>query len=526
MTDEVRQPNVLFIICDQLRADHLGFAGNTVVRTPNIDRLAGRSVVFERAYVANGLCMPNRSSIMTGQMPSSHGAIFNDRSLDPANNTFVRRLREAGYATSLVGKSHFQHGTSRETVRPLGNGPGRISPYERGWDTFEHWERYTTGETVAPEDYYGFSRIELALGHGAQVEGHHWQWAVANGADPDVLATGIDPEAPIPGRSEHWWQVSPAPYAEEFHSTNFITEKAIDCMREGAVAGQPWMVWCSYPDPHQPMMIPEPWFSRHAPSDMELPATFDDLGADWAPHLHAIRNSDALPMWAANPRPFGPTREQALDAIAATYGMIEAIDAGVGQLLTTIDELGADGDTVVVFTTDHGDMMGDHGLMLKVAMHYQGVIRTPLTIKAPGYEPGRTRSLSSSIDLPHTILDLCGVPDFQGMQGTSLTPVLADPSSAVRDAVYVEEDFPRFDPRAPNPEHTRTIVTADARYTRDSAGNETLYDLDGDPDELVNLAVDSRDPARRVAMVDALTDLMIGTSFTARLEPVSVDVPA
>lgn len=171
-------------------------------------------------------------------------------------------------------------------------------------------------------------------------------------------------------------------------------------------------------------------------------------------------------------------------------------------------------------------MMGDHGLMLKVAMHYQAVLRTPLAIKAPGYEPGRTQSLSSSIDLPHTILDLCGVADFQGMQGHALTPVLADTAATVRDAIYVEEDFPRFDPRAPNPEHTRTVVTANARYTRDSAGYETLYDLADDPDELSNLAVEGRDPAKRIEMVDALTDLMIETSFTARYDNVSVDVLA
>lgn len=526
MSENARKPNVLFIICDQLRADHLGFAGNSVVQTPNLDRLAGRSVVFDRAHVANGICMPNRSTIMTGQMPSSHGAIFNDRSLDPSNNTFVRRLREAGYATSLVGKSHLQHGSSRDTTRPLGNGPGRISPHEPGWDTFEHWERYASGETVAPDDYYGFSRIELAIGHGAQIEGHHWQWAVANGADPDVLAMGMDPQAPIDGRSEHWWQVSPAPYSEEYHSTNFVTEKTMECMRDADAAGEPWMVWCSYPDPHQPMMIPEPWFSRHSPADMELPSTFDDPGTDWAPNLHAVRNSDAPPVWAANPIPFGPTREQTLDALAATYGMIEAVDAGVGRLLATIDELGADDDTIIVFTTDHGDMMGDHGLMLKVAMHFQGVVRTPLAIKAPGIAAGRTQSLSSSIDLPHTILDLCGVPDFQGMQGKSLAPILNDPSATVRDVAFIEEDFPRFDPRVPHPEHTRTVVTADARYTRDSAGYETLYDLVNDPDELVNLAVEGRDPARRIEMVEALTDSMMQTSSTVRYEPVSVALPA
>ena len=108
-----QRPNVLFIITDQHRADHVGFGGNGVVRTPHLDALAARSTVFDRAYVANPVCMPNRSSIMTGRMPSAHGVIFNDRSLSPDATTFVGQLRDNGYRTALIGKSHLQHGMSR-----------------------------------------------------------------------------------------------------------------------------------------------------------------------------------------------------------------------------------------------------------------------------------------------------------------------------------------------------------------------------------------------------------------------------
>ena len=101
-----RRPNVLFIICDQLRHDHLGFAGNGIVRTPNIDALAARGMVYDNAWVANPVCMPNRSTIMTGRLPSAHGVIFNDRSLDWGANTHVRTFRNAGYRTGLFGKSH------------------------------------------------------------------------------------------------------------------------------------------------------------------------------------------------------------------------------------------------------------------------------------------------------------------------------------------------------------------------------------------------------------------------------------
>ena len=519
MTATTPQPNVLFIICDQLRADHLGFAGNGVVRTPNIDRLASQSVVFDQAFVSNPICMPNRSTIMTGMMPSTHGVIFNDRSLDPSLNTFVRQLRTNGWETTLIGKSHLQHGMSRETVQELGASPGRYSPYDEGWDTLENQERYASGEMIAPGDFYGFSHIELTIGHGAQVAGHHYLWALERGATPEVLAAGTDPESAIPGRSEHWWQVHPAPYSDEIHSTTFVTERSIDFITSADAGDKPWMVWCSYPDPHHPMAIPEPWFSRHSPLDMEVPPTFDDPGDDWAPHLHATRNREPAMRWNQYPRPFGPTREQLVEALAVTYGMIESIDDGVGQILDAVAAVGADDDTIVIFTTDHGDMMGDHGLIMKGAMHFGGMIRALLTIKVPGRTPTRTSSLAASIDLPHTVLDLCGVSEFQGMQGHSLVPVLDEPSTTVREGVLIEEDFPSEVFRGPTPARSRTLVCDNARFTRDSNRFETLYDLANDPGELRNLAVDRRHPKLRASMLERLTDEIIEATPSIRTEP-------
>ena len=160
-------PNVLFIITDQHRADHVGSGGNDAVRTPNLDALAARSTVFDRAYVANPVCMPNRSSIVTGRMPSAHGVIFNDRSLSPDANTFVGQLRDNGYRTALIGKSQLQHGMSREVVVDLPGEPALRTPWAEWWGTIEHQERYESGDTPDPHDFCGFEHIELTLGHGA-----------------------------------------------------------------------------------------------------------------------------------------------------------------------------------------------------------------------------------------------------------------------------------------------------------------------------------------------------------------------
>lgn len=521
-TAPLRRPNVLFVICDQLRADHLGFAGNPVVRTPHIDSIAAGGTVFDRAYVNNPVCMPNRSTIMTGRMPSAHGVVFNDRSLDANVNTFVAQLRDAGWRTGLFGKSHLQHGESRASVVDFGQAPGVFSPFEEGWDSLEHQERYENGGVVAPDDFYGFGHIELTLGHGSMSGAHHYQWARAKGIDHDALRCGLDSTADIAGRSTEWWQIHPAPFPHDAYSTTFVTERTIDFIESAESDDEPWMVWCSYPDPHHPLSPPEPWFSRHAADDIELPATFDDPGEDWAPHLGVLRSLE--PSMRGHGQyviPFGPTPKQARAAIAVTYGMIEAIDAGIGRILETLDRLDAADDTIIVFTSDHGDMMGDHGLLLKGVMHFQGCLRVPMVINTPERQGSRTTSLAASMDLPHTILDLCGVGEFQGMQGASLVPVLDDSAASVRDDVLVEDDFPASALGGLLPIKTRTVVTETHRYTRDSNGFEMLYDLADDPGELTNLAARGRNHGARTDLLGILTDALIRADDLTRTEPVT-----
>ncbi len=519
------RPNVLFVICDQLRADHLGFAGNPVVQTPNIDAIASGGTVFDRAYVNNAVCMPNRSTIMTGRMPSAHGVVFNDRSLDPSAATFVGQLRGAGWRTALIGKSHLQHGMSREAVYESPMAAGMVSPYEPGWDTIEHQERYEAGERIDPDDFYGFDHIELTIGHGAWSGGHHYQWAREKGVSHEQLRCGLDPQAEIAGRSGEWWQLHPAPFPDEAYSTTFVTERTIAFIEEATGDGEPWMAWCSFPDPHHPMSPPEPWFSRHSPDEIDLPSTFDDPGDGWPAHMTHIRNTDAnLDGHTRYVLPFGPTPEQARGAIAATYGMVEAIDNGIGRIMGSLERLGIADDTIIIFTSDHGDMMGDHGLMLKAAMHYEGCVRVPLVVNVPGGGGRRTTSLAASIDLPHTVLELCGVPQYQSMQGASLASVLADPTATVRDHILVEEDFPASVFRGGPPVKTRTVITEDHRLTRDSNGHCQVFDLGNDPDEVIDLNHDNRDTATRDRLFGVLVDAMMGADDLTRMEPVSLDV--
>lgn len=513
-------PNVLFVITDQQRADHVGFMGNEVVRTPNLDSIAARGTVFDNTWVANPVCMPNRSSIMTGRVPSAHGVIFNDRSLDWNANTFVRQLRAAGYRTGLLGKSHLQHGMSRNTVIPVGREPVTRSAHPDGWDQLEEFERYLD-DFDDPEDFYGFDHIELAIDHGARMTGHHLRWALERGGKLDELLVPQTSRSPALDRSSRWWQVYRPPYGPELHSTTFVTERTIAFIEEATAQDKPWFAYCSFPDPHHPMAGPGQWYDRHDPADMELPSTIDDPMDGGLPHLRRIQgfSADRQRQWVT---PFGTgDTELVKEAIAGTYGVVEMIDDGVGQILAAVDRLGQADNTVVIFTSDHGDMMGEHGLMLKGFMPYRGTHQVPLVVVTPDGGPQRTSSLACSTDLAPTILGICGLDPFDGMQGRSLAPVLDNPSAMVRDHVLVEDDCPpALAAGRLAPEKIRTLVTPELRYTRTSQGGELLFDTVTDHDETTNLA--NRDPARRAEAVEAMMEALLAADDVARGAPTSV----
>ena len=501
------RPNILWIIADQLRADHVGFGGNAIVRTPHLDALAARATVFDRAWVANPICMPNRCSMLTGRMPSAHGVIFNDRSLAPNTNTVARELAGAGYRTALIGKSHIQHGLSRNVVQQQRQAPTYSAPYPDGWDELENAERYLNG-TPEIGDFYGFQHVEFAIGHADAVAGHHYRWALERGADPALLRGDWGPGSPARHRYADWWQVYQPELPEAFHSTTFVTERTVAWLdayaRDGGRA-TPFFLQCSFPDPHHPFAAPGKWWDAYRADDMPVPRTFDDPLTHAAAHLRLIRSlgpsRNAVQM-------FGPTREQVRHAMAAEFGLIEMLDGGIGQVLAALERLDLANDTVVVFTSDHGDMFGDHGLMLKATMHYQGCLRVPLVIARPGSAPVRTAALASSLDLAQTFLDFGGVTPFADMQGTSLVPLLDDPAATVRDSALVEEDFPLALYGSPLPLRSRTLITDRYRYSRYSSGDVEIYDLVDDADELRNLAAEPDRRALRAELTERMLDAM------------------
>lgn len=488
--------NFLIFLVDQLRADHLGCFGNPIVQTPAIDSIASQATVFERAYVANPVCMPNRATIATGRWPSAHGTRTNGITLDPDSRTVMRSLREAGWETIGVGKLHFQtmgwpwepfQLEEMSRISPMLIDPNRTDAWARqredGWDEYEDAERHRTRFVGIPPGYYGFDSVDLVIGHGDRATGHYTHWARARGLDPEHFS-GYERAT---RRYERWDQVYRTEIPAGLYPTSYITERTIDHIERLAADGTDFMLLCSFPDPHHPFTPPGPFWDMYDPADMPLPATFGARHDGLLPHIEAMLEKRGVPpvdptlTWA-------PTEEQIRHALAAEFGSLSFIDQSIGRIMEAVERTGLKDTTTVVFTSDHGDMFGDHGLMLKHFVHYDAVTRIPLILRAPDAEQQRIGSLVSSADLAPTLLDLADVKPYLGIQGKSLRPLLDHSATTVRDRVLIEEDQPFGIPGLPGPVRIRTLVTEDARlsvYANHAFGE--LYDRSLDPDETTNL---------------------------------------
>jgi arylsulfatase A-like enzyme len=519
------RPNVVMILTDQLRWDHVGFGGNSVVNTPNLDRLAASGMVFDRAYVANPICMPNRATIFTGRMPSLHRVRANGIALDPRQRTFADVLREHGYSTGYIGKMHLQPMGQRggDSADPVFSGDAwTTTDLPDGWNRYEAYGRHSREEVEMPSPFYGFEDSNLMIHHGDMVTGPYEHHLRRNGVNVAELR-GRANALPCEPLTEHLWRTA---VPEELYSTNYLTDQAIASLQTYAARPNPFLMVLSYPDPHHPFTPPGRFWEMYDPKEMELPATFDvEHRQPIAHHAEAwaVRGNQL----GQGPVLFSPNADQFRECLAAQYGMIALIDEAVGRLLAELDRLGIADKTVIVFSSDHGDMMGDHGLLFKVGSHWDGCVRVPLVVHDPQRGAGRSTSMATSTDLAPTILDLCGVKPYAGLQGVSLAPVLDDPSATVRTSALIEEDqlfdmvgLPASLASAVTditsrggvvgaPFRMRSVITESGRLTWYSGLDvHELYRAADDPDEVNNLWTDPSGSAHQADMLEALVNAL------------------
>jgi len=478
------RPNFVCFITDQQRADHWGGAGNRVIRTPNIDRLAAEGVMFDRAFVANPVCMPARATLFTGRTPRGHGVRTNGIPLDRRIPTMTEALREAGYRTHGVGKVHLRPFELPKGVGPEEADPGEF-PESRGL-----WEAGRVRSL--PQPYYGLERVEFAGGHGSWAWGDYVNWLREMHPEGDRLLKPEAGEKTRFGAEQSWISAVP----EELHCSTWVGDRTAAFLREQAGRSEPFFLWCSFPDPHHPYCPPRPWCDMYDPADVQLPVRREGELDDLPPHFRRAFEEGVQLAGRRGATKIGD--EQMREIIALTYGMISLVDKQVGRVMAALEEAGLRENTVVVFMSDHGDMMGDHWMLNKGPFHFDGLLRIPFVWSLPSRFPAgvRTGALASQVDFAPTVLELAGVPIPEGVAprepeateamaawpGRSLGPVLEGRRARVREAVVVEDDEDYLGLRL------RTLVTETHQLTV-YGGQEygELFDLREDPKQLHNL---------------------------------------
>ncbi|MFW6060139.1 MAG: sulfatase [Phycisphaeraceae bacterium] len=492
-----RPPHVVWLMCDQLRADALGFAGNAHVRTPNLDRLAARGVVFDQMYPQSSVCVPSRACMITGRYMRPLGMSGGASMLNPRETTLPEVLQQRGYRTSLFGKLHLT--PQQYTLSDLGSD----CPVNDARPFVE-----PAGIPPAPErpekQHYGFQdRVEIE----DTLRGQYVDWLMQR--DP-ALAQRVPRDRASAMNEAPWRQlypdsplrdVGPVDMPAELHPSMFVGESAADYFAQHH-AETPLFMQVSFVDPHHPFDPPEE-IARDYPAERMPSPKYTDTGAVTWPAGLAERVPDFSDV----------TDEMARTTVGLYYAMVEMIDRGVGRLLEAIERAGEMDNTVFVFVADHGEMLGDYGLWRKGSYHYDCLIRVPCFVSWPAKLPQGQRidELTQAIDLMPTLLGLLGVDAPPGVQGRDLSTRLVQGESVGRPFIYCELFTAWWGPFVA----CWTVRTAEAKlnyFPDDRVGH--LFDLRDDPDERVDRY---DDPASRALRDQMMTHLL--TSMHEQTDP-------
>jgi len=481
--------SVLLFLTDQQRKDSIGAYGNPRIRTPHLDRLAREGVRFERAYTTNPFCCPARASILTGLYPRTHGVWHNGIQFDAvAPPTLGDLLQEQGYRTGSVGKVHLN----------AWFGPHPPTGYQESQD---YWARH-------PElagwhgPYCGFQEVELVIGHVhySVRGGHYAAWLAQEFPEGRDLLQRQRALRDL-GYVDCWWNAIP----DAYHYNTWIADRTIALIDR--FAGGPFFIHCSFPDPHHPFSACQPYASLYDPADMPdpLPASLEEL-EHLPPHYRAMHLGEPseFPSW--RPRPFAreiagaPLRE----IMAQTYGMVTHVDRCIGRILDHLEARGLLDETLIIFTADHGEMLGDHGFLFKGPWFYQSLLNVPLLIRCPGGMPGVRQELVGHVDLVPTALDCLGLEVPEYLPGHSLKGHLHGRPAFIRDAVLTE-----FRPDGKN---MKVLHTPDWKYVYyHGAPYGELFNLREDPQERRNLFDDPACAGVRRELHDRLLAELVGT---------------
>jgi arylsulfatase len=484
------RPNILWIMADQLRYDCVGANGNRIVKTPHLDRLAGESANFSHAFIQAPVCVPSRASFFTGRYPHSHRNRVNYTPLAASEVLLPTRLKMAGYRTAIVGKSHlyYHYPPTGDEARQTGfelvdlhDGVYLTDP----WSAYADWRQ--ANDPLRDIPYRKLAR-----------------------AVPQLRA-GLPPDA-NPYR---------AAIDERYTDTTWAGVRTRERLKDLAESEQPFFLFCSFWKPHGPYEVPVPFDSMYNDVEIPLPEpeTLETIGR-LPPPVEKLILRSKRPQYAMD-------RGQLQWLYRSYYGTVSHLDREVGLILDTLKEAGVHDNTIVVFTSDHGDQLLEHGLLGK-NVFFEASIRVPLMIRFSGsVQPGRYDAMVESIDVLPTLFELAGLPEPENCQGHSLMPLCSETgrASPPRDAVFSENVIPEvitsggLDFSFAKGEGVKGIRHPDAKMVRTRRwkynyypdGYEELYDLQNDPHEQHNLAAD---PGHK-PVVDDLQQRLLNWLITA-----------
>lgn len=476
-----RPPNIVLITTDQHRADCYSFA-RPDIKTPHIDRLAARGTRFERCYCPAPLCQPARASLLTGMLPHTHGVRDNGIDLpdDMIDRGFGTQASALGYRTALLGKAHL---STQHTFNATGRPECRHTMekyYDDWWGPymgFDHVELFIDGPVKWPswEPPQGlhYTKWLFSGGRGEEMDALYYQ-----GSRPESGAQQVHvPELPL-----------------VWHTSSWLGDRATHYI-ENKEHVEPFLLWVSFPDPHHPFDAPNPWSSMYRPEDVNLPK-HRDLDLSRRPWWHEASLSGT----PKTTEEFRLIREQLSrqktmsdrqlrDITASYFGMISLVDHQVGRIMAALARQGLVEDTIIIITSDHGEFLGDHGLLFKGPMFYDSLIRVGLIASGPGIPKDHVvNNVVSTIDLAPTLVDLCG-GEVDAYNGSPLSAYLGREShKSVLEREHVHVEWGLDASRCGVDLDLRTVVTESHRYTIElRSGDGELYDLRSDPYEMDNL---------------------------------------
>jgi arylsulfatase A-like enzyme len=515
---DVARRKILFVTTDQQRYDTLGCNGGNLARTPVVDGLAAQGIRYERAHPQSVVCMPSRATMLTGQYPRTHGVWMNGVPLPLEAPSVAEVLRLEGYRTALVGKAHFE---------PL------LDPFLR----FAENAQSRLGATPPGGTHRGFEHLELA-GHGSAGPLHYSRWLARE--HPEAVAgfyRVLDSSMQVNGAGggdTGGPQIKVNPIDRSLYHTDWVADRTIEWL-DTLGPDDDWFCWMSFPDPHHPWDPPQSEMSRIDWREVPLPPGYPEAAAqregiiDGKPrHWRLwydgtlVSNYEAPATWV----PATLTSEQVREVNARNAVECELIDEALGRVIKRIAERGWADDVDIVYTSDHGELQGDFGLLFKGPYHVDALMRVPL-IWRPALSGGATPTVVTKpvglIDLAPTFCTIAGIDSPAWMQGTRLPTDDADAEVRGFEQVFTEWDSELFGVDV----HLRTVIRDDMICTaylpgtvHDGSEGE-LYSIADDPTQIVNRWDDPSWHTSRDELLGALR----GHQPASRQPRLSLDAP-